>query len=68
MVRAICGRKVVDRKTSEEQMDTLGLKKTVDGLATVNGVRWYVHVLRRDEDRILKFFLDFEVRGKKKLG
>ena len=36
---AICGRKVVDRKTTEEEMDMLGLKETTDELATANGVR-----------------------------
>ena len=43
MVRAMCGQKVVDRKTTEEQMDMLGLKETIDRLATPNGVRWYGH-------------------------
>ena len=45
MVRAMCGQKVVDRKTNE-QMDMLGLRETIDWLATVNGVSWYEHVLR----------------------
>ena len=48
MVRAMCGRKVVDRKTIEEQMDVLGLKETIDCLATASEVRWYGHVLRRE--------------------
>ena len=39
MVRTTCGQKVVDRKTTKEQMDMLGLKETIDWLATVNGVR-----------------------------
>ena len=39
MVRATCGQKVVDRKMTEEQMDMMGLKETIDRLATVNGVR-----------------------------
>ena len=34
MVRAMCGQKVVDRKTTEEQMDMLGLKETIDRLVT----------------------------------
>ena len=38
MVKAMCGRKVVDGKTTEEQMDMLELKETEDGLATANGV------------------------------
>ena len=34
MMKAMCGRK----GTTEEQMDMLGLKETVDGLAAANGV------------------------------
>ena len=37
-MKAMCNQKVVDRKTTEEQMDMLGLKETIDRLATVNGV------------------------------
>ena len=41
MVKAICDRKVVVKKTTEKRMDMLGLKETVDGLATAKGLRWY---------------------------
>ena len=34
IVRAMCDQKVVDRKTTEEQMDMLGLKETIDRLVT----------------------------------
>ena len=40
MVRAIYGKKVVDRKMNKEQMDMLGLRETIDQLATANRVRW----------------------------
>ena len=65
MLRAMCGQKVVDRKTAEEQMDMLRLKETIDRLATVNGARWYGHVLRRDDDSVLGVALDLEVSGKR---
>ena len=68
MVRAMCGQKVVDRKTTEEQMDMLGLRKTTDEIATANGVRWCGHVLRRNDDSVLRVALDLEVTGKRKLG
>ena len=68
MVRAMCGQKVVDRKPTEEQMDMLGLKETIDRLATANGVRWYGHVLRRDDDSVLRVALNLEVSGKRKRG
>ena len=54
MMRAICGRKVIGRKTTEEQMNMLGLKETVNGLATANGVRWCRYVQRRDDDSVLR--------------
>ena len=31
-----------------------------------NGVRWYGHVLRRDDGHILRKVLEFEVKGKRK--
>ena len=68
MVRAICGQKVVDRKMTEEQMDMLGLKETTDWLATANRVRWYGHVLRRDDNSVLRVALDLQVSRKRKRG
>ena len=68
MVRAICSQKVVDRKTTEEQMDMLWLKETIDRLATANGVKRYGHVLRRGDDSVLRVALDLEVSGKRKRG
>ena len=68
MMRAMCGQKVVDRKKTKEQMDMLGLKETIDRLATSNGVRCYGHVLRRDNDNVLKVALNLEVSGKRKRG
>ena len=67
-MRAMCSRKVVDRKTTEEQMDMLGLKEIIDRLATANGVRWYGYMLRRDDDSVLRVALDLEVSGKRKRG
>ena len=32
----------------------LGFNKTIDRLATANGVRWYGHVLRSDDDSVLR--------------
>ena len=68
MVRAMCGQKVVDRKTTEEQMDMLGLKETIDRLATANGVTWYGHVLRKHDDSVLRVALNLKVSGKRKRG
>ena len=68
MVRAMCGQKVVDRKTTEEQKDMLGLKETIDRLATANGVRWYGHVLRRDDKSVFRIALNLEVSDKRKRG
>ena len=68
MVRAMCGQKVVDRKTTEKQMDMLVLKETINRLATENEVRWYGHVLRRVDDSVLRVALDLKVSGNRKRG
>ena len=68
MVGAMCCQKIVDRKTTAEQMDMLGLKETIDRLATANGVRLYGHVLKRDDYGVLRVALDLEVSGKRKRG
>ena len=64
----MCSQKIVDRKTIVEQMDMLGLKETIDHLATANGVRWYECVLRRDDNSVLRVALNLEVSGKRKQG
>ena len=68
MVRAISGAKVMEKKRTEDLMEMLGLKETALQMAKGNGVRWYGHVLRRDDGHILRKALQFEVRGKRKRG
>ena len=45
------------RKTDgekENMMEMLGLKETAVQMAKANGVRWYGHVLRRDDGHVLR--------------
>ena len=49
-------------------MSLLGLKDSLDGLARPSGVRWYGHVLRRDNDEVLRRALDVEVAGRRGRG
>ena len=44
----------------------VGLKETAVQMAKANGVRWYGHVLRRDDGHVLRKTLAFEVKGKRK--
>ena len=37
-------------------------------MAKANGVRWYGHVLRRDDGHVLRKVLEFEVKGKRRRG
>ena len=68
MVRSMCGVKLVDRKNTEELMKMLGWKETLDRMAKANGVRWYGHMIRRDDDNILKKAMMLEMNGKRKRG
>ena len=66
MVRAMCGAKLMEKKRTEDLMEMLGLKETAVQMAKANGVRWYGHVLRRDDGHVLRKALEFEVRAKRK--
>ena len=68
MVRAMCGAKLMEKKRTEDLMEMFRLKETVVLMAKANGVRWYGHVLRRDDGHVLRKALEFEVRGKRKPG
>ena len=62
----MCGVQLKDRKRSKDLM--LGLNETIDQLAMANSVRWYDHVLRREDGHILRRALDFEVEGQRMKG
>ena len=44
----------------------LGSKETLDRMAKANGARWHGHVIRRDDDNILKKTMMLEVNGQRK--
>ena len=68
MVRAMCGAKLMEKKRTEDFMEMLELKETVVQKAKANEVRWYGHVLGRDDGHVLRKALEFEVKGKRKRG
>ena len=61
-VRAMHGVKLIEKSSSHELMNLLGLEKTLHGPARVTGVRQHGRVLRRDNNReISGNFIDAEV-------
>ena len=60
--------KLMEKKRTGDLMEMLLLKETVVQMANANGVRWYRHVLRRDDGHVLRKALEFEVKGKRKQG
>ena len=65
MVRAMCGVQLIDRKVLLHMMFMLGMIETIDQFAMANSVHWYGHVLRREDNHILRA-LDFDVEGQRK--
>jgi len=62
MVRWMCGVKLKDRLPSKELKERLG----IDDIALVlqqNRLRWYGHVLRKDDDDWVKKCMEYEVVG-----
>ena len=66
MMRSICEVKLVDGKNTEDLIKMLGLKETLDKIAQANGVRWYGHVVRRNEESSLKKAMMLQVNGQRK--
>ena len=66
MVEVMCGQKVVDRKMTEEQMDYNWGEENYRLVSNSEWIRWYRHMLRRDDDSVLRVALDLEVSGKRK--
>ena len=67
MVRWMCGVKLKDRLPSKELRERLG----VDDVALVlqqNRLRWYGHVLRKDDGDWVKKCMEYEVEGSRPRG
>jgi len=63
MVR-MCGNKLKDRLPSKELRERLG----IDDIALVlqqNRLRWYGHVLRKEDDDRVKKCMEYEVEGQR---
>ena len=63
MIRAMCDVKLLDRKNSEELMDMLGIKESLDIMAKASIMRWYGHVLRKEDENVIVKALKFEESG-----
>ena len=58
-MRAMCGVRLKDRNRSSDLMFMLGLTETNDQLAMANSVRWYGHVLMREDGHVLRKCIRF---------
>ena len=67
MVRWMCGVKLKDRLPSKELRERLG----IDDIALVlqqNRLRWYGHVLRKEDDDWVKKCMEYEVESPRPRG
>ena len=63
MVRMMCGVNLRHRKNTRELMSMLGLDEDIVTLVKRSRLRWYGHVLRRDEGAGIRRVLEVEVNG-----
>ena len=68
MIRAMCGAKLLDRKNSEELMDMLGIKESLDRMAKASSMWWYGHVLGKKDENVIVKALIFEVSSSRGRG
>ena len=62
-IRAMYGVKLLDRKNSDELMDMLGIKESLDRMTKASSMQWYGHVLRKKDENVIVKALKFEVSG-----
>ena len=67
-IQAMCGVKLLDRKNSNELMDMLGIKEYLDRMAKASSIRWYGHVLRKEDENVIVKALKFKVSGSRERG
>jgi len=61
MVRWMCGVKLKDRLPSKELRERLGIDDIALVFLRQNRLRWYGHVLRKDDDDWVKKCMEYEV-------
>jgi len=61
MVRWMCGVKLKDRLPSKELRERLGIDDIALVFLQQNRLRWYGHVLRKDDDDWVKKCREYEV-------
>ena len=45
-----------------------GIKESLDRMAKANSIRWYGHVLRKEDENVIVKALKFEVSGSRRRG
>ena len=68
MIWAMCGVKLLDQRNSEELMDMLVIKESLDRMAKASNMRCYGHVLRKADENVILKALKFEVSGSRGRG
>ena len=53
------------KKLSEELIDMLGKEESLDRMVKASSMRWYGHVLRKEDENVIVKSLKFEVRGRR---
>jgi hypothetical protein len=63
-VRMMCGVQLRDRKISNQLMSIVGINEDIVTLVRKSRLRWYRHLMRRDEGAGIRRVLEFEVAGR----
>ena len=63
VIRRLCGVSLRERKRSEELQQMVGVVEDIVGVVTKARLRWYGHVMRREESEGIRKVVEFEVSG-----
>ena len=68
MIRTMCDVKLLNRRNSEELIDMFGIKESLDRKAKASSMRWYGHVLRKEDKNVIVKALKFEASDSRGRG
>jgi len=68
MVRWMCNVKVKDRVPSKQLRERLGIDDNIILILQQNRLRWYGHVLQKEDNDWVKKYMEYKVEGSRPRG
>jgi len=66
MLRRISGVMREDRISNEYVRGSIGVASIINKMREINGLRWFAHMIRREESKTVRVLIKMNVEGKRR--